>query len=148
MTYWLKSLGTHKERIPTSGLASISWITDDIGFPVEPSVKPGHRLVLYASGHQRVFGIVEVNLPPRLDNRERPWSHRVAVRPRLVIGELSRAPMLETLNRGERDLRKSIQQQSHIRLSAEEYQAAVDELHAAAEPSAGDIVRRSVGGLI
>ena len=58
MNYWLKSLGTHKERIPTTGLASIEWITDDIGFPVDPNVRPGDRLVLYASGSGQIFAVV------------------------------------------------------------------------------------------
>lgn len=148
MNYWLKSLGTHKERIPTTGLASIEWITDDIGFPVDPNVRPGDRLVLYASGFGQIFGVVEVNLPPSLDNRAEPWSYRVPVRARIVIDDLERAPRLETLNAGSRDVRRSIRQQSHIRLAAEEYDAAVEALQRHADESAGDLVRLSIMGRI
>jgi hypothetical protein len=148
VNYWLKSLGTHKDRIPTTGLASIEWITDDIGFPVEPNVRPGDRLVLYASGHGQVFGVVEANLPPSLDIQAEPWSYRVAVRARVVIDDLERAPSLETLNAGSRDVRRSIRQQSHIRLAAEEYDAAVEALREHADESAGDLVRLSIMGRI
>ena len=148
MNYWLKSLGTHKERIPTTGLASIEWITDDIGFPVDPNVRPGDRLVLYASGFGQIFGVVEVNLPPSLDNQAKPWSYRVPVRARIVIDDLERAPRLETLNAGSRDVRRSIRQQSHIRLAAEEYEAAVEALQGVADESAGDLVRLSILGRI
>jgi len=148
MNYWLKSLGTHKARIPTTGLASIEWITDDIGFPVDPSVRPGDRLVLYASGYGQIFGVVEVNLPPSLDIQAEPWSYRVPVRARIVIDDLERAPQLEALNAGSRDVRRSIRQQSHIRLAAEEYDAAVEALQRHTDESAGDLVRLSILGRI
>jgi hypothetical protein len=148
VNYWLKSLGTYKDPIPTTGLASIAWITDDIGFPVEPSVRPGDRLVLYASGHGQIFGVVEVNLPPSLDIQAEPWSYRVPVRARLVIEDLERAPILEALNAGSRDVRRSIRQQSHIRLAAEEYDAAIEVLQRHADESSGDLVRFSIMGRI
>ena len=148
MNYWLKSLGTHKDRIPATGLASIAWVTDDIGFPVDPNVRPGDRLVLYASGFGQIFGVVEVNLPPSLDSRAEPWGYRVPVRARIVIDDLERAPRLETLNAGSRDVRRSIRQQSHIRLAAEEYDTAVEALQRHADESAGDLVRLSILGRI
>jgi hypothetical protein len=148
VNHWLKSLGTHKDRIPPTGLASIAWITDDIGFPVEPAVRPGDRLVLYASGHGRIFGVVDVALPPSLDIQAEPWSYRVPVRARLVIDDLERAPSLEALNAGSRDVRRSIRQQSHIRLATEEYEAAVEVLRQHADESAGDLVRLSIMGRI
>ena len=148
MNYWLKSLGTHKEPIPTTGLASIEWITEDIGFPVDPNVRPGDRLVLYASGFGQIFGVVEVNLPPSLDMEAEPWSYSVPVRARIVIDDLERAPLLEALNAGSRDVRRSIRQQSHIRLAAEEYDAAVEALQRRADESAGDLVRLSIMGRI
>jgi hypothetical protein len=148
MNYWLKSLGTHRERIPTTGLASIAWITDDIGFPVDPNVRPGDRLVLYASGSGQIFGVVDVSLPASLDYDANPWSYRVPVRARIVINDLERAPRLEALNAGSRDVGRSIRQQSHIRLAAEEYDAAVGALQRHADESAGDLVRLSILGRI
>jgi hypothetical protein len=145
MNYWLKSLGTHDSRIASTGLASISWVTDDIGFPRNPTVKPGDRLVLYASGHQKIFGVVEVNLRPQLDNNAKPWSYRVRVSARLVIDSLARAPSLDVVSDGSRNIRKSIQQQSHIQLSQREYDAAVAALEEAVDEAAGDLLRLSFG---
>jgi hypothetical protein len=146
--HWLKSLGTQADRIPERGLASIGWITNDIGFPVDPSVRPGDRLVLYASGYGLFFGVVEVNLAPQLDNRAKPWSYRVRVRARLVIDELGRAPDLDEASAGKRDLRKSVRQQSHIRLTPEEYDAAVGALEARVDLAAGDVRSAAPGGKI
>jgi hypothetical protein len=144
VTAWLKSLGTHSSRIPESGLASIGWVTRDVGFPVEPSTRPGDRLVLYASGHQLIFGVVEVQLRPELDNRAAPWSYRVRTSPRLVLDDLARAPALDVACVG-RDLRRSIRRQSHIRLTDAEYAAAVAALEAAVDESRGDLRRPSFG---
>ena len=148
MSYWLKSLGTFRDPIPTTGLASIDWITDEIGFPADPNVRPGDRLVLLASGSGQIFGVVDVSLAPSLDMEVEPWSYSVPVRARIVIDDLERAPRLETLNAGTRDVRRSIGQQSHIRLATEEYDAAVEALQAHADESAGDLVRLSIMGRI
>ena len=148
MNFWLKSLGTYRDPIPATGLASIAWITDDIGFPVDPSVRPGDRLVLYASGFGQIFGVVDVSLLASLDYEAKPWSYRVPVRARIVIDDLERAPRLEALNAGSRDVRRSIRQQSHIRLAREEYDAAVEALQRHADESAGDLVRLSIMGRI
>jgi hypothetical protein len=142
---WIKSLGTAKSPIQRQGLTEIEWITSDIGFPVNPNVRLNDKLVLYASGLGKIFGVVEVTGQPELDNRAAPWSYRVRTRPLLVIEDLARAPALEDAN-VDRNLRKSIRQQSHIRLRDAEYDAAVAALRAAADPAAGDIVRPMLGG--
>ena len=148
MQAWLKALGTSGGgEIPPAGLASIDWVIRDIGFPVEPSVSVGDRLVLYASGYGKFFGVVEVHLPPYLDNRAAPWSHRCEVRARLVIDELARAPRLEELN-VEKDVRKSIRQQSHVRLSDASYGAAVEALERAVDIARGDLRTPSISGRI
>jgi hypothetical protein len=128
-----------------TGLASTSSVTEDIGFPVDPSVKPGDRLVLYASGKGLIFGVVEVNLQPELDNREAPWSYRVRVRPRLVIDDLARAPAIDVVSAGTRNIRRSVRQQSHIRLETAEYEAAVPALEAATDEALGDLRKPGVG---
>ena len=147
MKAWIKSLGRGDAPIPSSGLAQIRWVTHDIGFPVDPAVRPGDRLVLYASGYGRIFGVVEVHLPPYLDNREAPWSYRCETRPRLVIDDLGRAPDLADAN-VTRDLRRSIRQQSHIALRLPEYDAAVAALEAAVDVGAGDLREPSIAGRI
>lgn len=148
MKPWIKSLGTAKQQIPHSGLATTTWVTEDIGFPTDPSVRPGDRLVLYASGTGRIFGVVEVMLSPSLDNRAAPWSYRCPVRARLVIDELQRAPTLDAANVGSRNLRKSIQRRSHMRLESAEYDAAVLALEDAVDVDRGDIRKPSIGGAI
>jgi hypothetical protein len=148
VTAWLKALGTHDDPIPDHGLASISWVTNDIGFPVDPSVRPGDRLVLYASGLGKIFGVVEANLAPQLDNRAKPWSYRVRVRARLVFNDLARAPDLAEANTDRRNLRKSIRQQSHIRLTDAEYAAAVEAMEGRVDEAAGDLRAPALGGRI
>ena len=148
MQAWLKALGTSGGgEIPTQGLAKIDWVIRDIGFPVEPAVSVGDRLVLYASGHAKFFGVVEVFMPPYLDNRAAPWSYRCEVRARLVLDDLARAPALDELRVG-RDVRKSVRQQSHIRLSAAEYDAAVDSLERAVDVERGDLRSPSLSGRV
>jgi hypothetical protein len=147
MQAWLKSLGTANQQIPEVGLTKIDYITRDIGFPVDPSVKTGDRLVLYATGYGKFFGVVEVHLPPYLDNREAPWSYRVEFRARSILDELQRAPDLDELS-VKRNLRKSIKQQSHIQLSPAEYEVAVEALERAADLDKGDLREPSLTGRI
>jgi hypothetical protein len=84
---------------------------------------PGDRLVYYASVWQRVFAVVEVAAGP--EPRDHPrWPWIVRVEPLLVIPDLEVAPPVEAIG----VLRRSMSQQSHIRLTAEQYERAVEAL--------------------
>jgi hypothetical protein len=124
VTAWLKALGHAGGPLPAR------WLEDGslrslrrTGFPRRPRIAPGDRLVYYASVWKRVFAIVEaVEEPARIDHPRWPWT--VAVEPLLVIADLEVAPPVEAIGVSAR----SMGQQSHIRLTAEQYARAVEAL--------------------
>ena len=124
MTHWLKALGHARGPLPAR------WLEDGrvealrrTGFPRRPRMAPGDRLVYYASVWQRVFAVVEVVADP--EPREHPrWPWIVRVEPLLVIADLDVAPPVEAIGVSAR----SMSQQSHIRLTAEQYERAVEAL--------------------
>ena len=125
--HWLKALGHARWSLPDA------WLEDErgperlrrTGFPRRPRIEPGDRLVLYASGWKRVFALVEAVAPP---DDEHPlsarWPWTVAVEPLLAIPRLENAPPVEALGIPPR----SMSQQSHIRISPEQYARAVEAL--------------------
>ena len=81
----------------------------------------GDRLVLYASVWRRVFAACEVVGEPVA--REHPrWPWTVAIETLLVVPVLDAAPPVEAIGVAAR----SMSQQSHIRLTAEQYARAID----------------------
>jgi hypothetical protein len=81
----------------------------------------GDRLVLYASVWRRVFALCEVTGEP--EPREHPrWPWTVAIETLLVVPVLDAAPPVEAIGVAAR----SMSQQSHIRVSSEVYDRAVD----------------------
>jgi hypothetical protein len=77
--------------------------------------------VLYASVWRRVFALCEVTGEP--SPREHPrWPWTVEIETLLVIPVLDAAPPVEAIGVAAR----SMSQQSHIRISAEAYDRAVD----------------------
>ena len=98
MAYWLKALGTSKHRMTRHWVRDSPEDLRNIGFPRNPSVRVGDSLVYYGSGYGKVVGIVEVFMPPSLDNREAPWSYRCDVRPRIAIADIERGVELDALN--------------------------------------------------
>jgi hypothetical protein len=82
---------------------------------------PGDRLVLYASVWRRVFALCEVVGEPVV--REHPrWPWTVAIETLLVVPVLDAAPPIEAIGVAAR----SMSQQSHIRVSADVYDRAVE----------------------
>ena len=94
------------------------------GFPRRPRMAPGDRLIYYASVWRAVFAAVEVIEEPRETGRAGtdrwPWS--VAVEPLVAIPLLDRAPAVEAMGVAPR----SMSQQSHIRITPEQYARAVE----------------------
>lgn len=106
----------------------------------KPDMRPGDLLVYYAAVHQRIFGIVEVFMPPTKDNSEPRWPWRCEVRPKLIISHLNRAPHLDCLaTEGGKDYHKSVMRLSHMTLDDDEFQRARNALEAAFDESQGDI---------
>jgi hypothetical protein len=124
VSHWLKALGHAAGPLPAR------WLEDGslrslrrTGFPRRPRMAPGDRLVYYASVWQRVFAVVEVaGDPERVEHPRWPWI--VRVEPLLVIPDLEAAPPVQAIGVAPR----SMSQQSHIRLTPEQYERAVEAL--------------------
>ena len=84
-------------------------------------MEPGDRLVYYAPVWQRIFAVVEVTAEPEKTGTGR-WPWTVAVEPLLLIPRLDDAPPVQAAGIPPR----SMSQQSHIRLSPENYARAVE----------------------
>jgi hypothetical protein len=124
VTSWLKALGHAAGPLPAR------WLEDGslrslrrTGFPRRPRTAPGDRLVYYASVWRRVFAVVEVVAEPEQVEHPR-WPWIVRVEPLLVIPDLDAAPPVQAIGVAAR----SMSQQSHIRLTAEQYERAVEAL--------------------
>ena len=119
--YWLRGVGHAKGPLAERWFESASELLHRAGFPRRPRVVPGDRLVLYAAVWRRIFGVVEaIGEPERRDHPRWPWI--VAVEPLLIVPTLDAAPPVEAMGVAAR----SMSQQSHIRITAEHYDRAVD----------------------
>jgi hypothetical protein len=131
--HWLKGIGHAGASLPeawlTDGWASILART---GFPRRPRIQAGDRLVYYAAGWRCVFAVVEAIGEPtdKVSHTSNParWPWSIAVEPLLVIPRLENAPPVEAIGVAAR----SMSQQSHIRLSEEHYERAVEAIAAVA----------------
>ena len=84
-------------------------------FPRRPRMAHGDRLILYASGWRRIFGVAEViGDPERIGSPADPvrWPWSVEVELLVVVPVLSNAPPVEAIGVAAR----SMSQHSHIRL--------------------------------
>jgi hypothetical protein len=140
--YLLKPVGSSDDPMvddwPDSAPQELSYVH----FPAKgrPGVRPGDYLVYYASGTERIVGIVEVFTPPTKDSGEKRWPWRCAVRPRLIIRRIHRSPALDVMSGPERDLRKSVRQQSHIEITEEECLRGREALEEAFDAAQGDLL--------
>jgi hypothetical protein len=122
-SYWLKAIGHARGPLPEAWLADERWHTrlTRTGFPRRPRIVPGDRLILYASVWKRVFGVAEVISEVRPSGHER-WPFEVEMEALLVVPHLENAPPVEALGVAPR----SMSQQSHIRLTARQYDLAAE----------------------
>ena len=124
--HWLKGIGHARGPLPETWLAERPAILERTAFPRRPRIAPGDRLVYYAAGWRRVFAVVEAIDEPTdrvahgADPARWPWS--IAVEALLVVARLENAPPVEAIGVAAR----SMSQQSHIRLSSEHYERAVE----------------------
>jgi hypothetical protein len=130
--YWLKAIGHARGPLSERWLDDRAELLRRTGFPRRPRMVVGDRLVLYASVWRRVFAICEVLGGP--EPREHPrWPWTVAIETLIVVPVLDAAPPVESIGVAAR----SMSQQSHIRLSAEHYDRAVDAIASVAARRAG-----------
>jgi hypothetical protein len=119
--YWLKAVGHAKGPLAERWIDERSVLLHRTGFPRRPRIAPGDRLVLYASVWRRIFGIVEATgEPERRDHPRWPWT--IPTEALLVVPTLDAAPPVEAMGVAAR----SMSQQSHIRITADHYDRAVD----------------------
>ena len=127
MTAFLKAHGTGDRPLPDHWLQAGSALVAPgrTGFPRRPRIVPGDRLVLYASGWRRIFGIAEVCSDPACDrSRSARWPWSVGVELLVVVPVLANAPPVEAIGVAPR----SMSQQSHIRLEPRHLELAVEAL--------------------
>jgi hypothetical protein len=124
---FLKAHGTGATPLPDHWLQAGSSLVSPgrTAFPRRPRMAVGDRLVLYASGWRRIFGVAEVCGEPTADapaSARWPWS--VAVELLVVVPVLSNAPPVEAIGVAPR----SMSQQSHIRIEPRHLELALDAL--------------------
>jgi hypothetical protein len=125
VSYWLKSIGSVDQTLQDNWLQDRYDLLDYVRFAANkrPSgVARNDRLVLYAAGLECFYGIaIVVSAEPREDLGEKRWPWVLDVRVPLVVPRLDLAPRLSEMNVAT----TSVRQQSHIRLSTEQFDAAV-----------------------
>jgi hypothetical protein len=95
-----------------------------------PSVQPGDPAILYAAVWQAVFAVVEITGEPENDPSRTRWAWRFPIRALVAVPDLHDAPPVEAAG----IFPQSIWRHSHIRLSAEQFDAARGLIEEAARP--------------
>lgn len=134
MKTWLKLVGSQEHPI-TEAPWHGSLTDEHIGFRKagKPSIRIGDHLFLYApGGSRRIFALAEVVSDPERDPNYKPNEHG-SCQWRLSVRYLTNLPvasgiLLDDIVCGERDLRLSLRQASHVRLLAGESQLAYSKL--------------------
>jgi hypothetical protein len=128
MNFWLKSIGATDHRLKNNWLDSRYDLLDRVRFAANkrPSgVSLGDRLVLYAAGWERIYGIAIVTSPEaKEDLAEERWPWVLDVKVPLVVPRLDLAPGLDKIDVAT----TSVRQQSHIRLTKDQFESAVEAL--------------------
>lgn len=128
VSYWLKSIGAADHTLEKNWLDDRYDLLDKIRFATNkrPSgVSRDDRLVLYAAGWECFYGIAIVeSAEPREDLGEERWPWVLDVRVPLVVPRLDLAPRLSEMDVAT----TSVRQQSHIRLTEDQFESAVEAL--------------------
>lgn len=130
MKTWLKLIGSYEKPI-TEAPWHGSYTDEHIGFRKsnKPSIQAGDHLFLYApGGSSRIFALAEVVGDPERDPNYKPNEYG-SCQWRLSVRYLRNLPvasgiLLDDIMCGERDLRLSLRQASHVRLLAGESELA------------------------
>ena len=124
---FLKAHGTGTAPLADHWMAAESWLVEPgrTAFPRSPRMASGDRLVLYASGWRRIFGVAEVlSEPTREDAMAERWPWSVQVELLIVVPVLSNAPPVAAIGVAPR----SMSQHSHIRLEERHLELAIEAL--------------------
>jgi hypothetical protein len=125
MNYWLKSIGSAGDELDGNWLRSRRDLLDQVRFATNkrPSgIARGDRLVLYAAGWERFYGVAIVtSTESREDPREKRWPWVLDVTVPLVVPKLELAPRLHEMSVAS----TSVRQQSHIALTRGQFEQAL-----------------------
>lgn len=128
LKYWLKSIGSATQMLDRDWLHERYDLIDRVRFAVNkrPSgVSKGDRLVLYAAGWRCFYAIAIVeSKEAKEDLAEKRWPWVLDVRVPLVVPRLDEAPQLGNIDVAN----TSVRQQSHIELTAAQYEKAIGAL--------------------
>ncbi len=135
MQTWLKLIGSNKEPITEHPFYG-KYDETQVGFRKNkrPSIHSGDQIFLYApGGSMSIFTLAEVISDPEINPQYNPeeegscyWNINVRY---LINLPVSSGIHLNEITTEQRDLSKSIQQQSHIRLLPEELDLAYSKLN-------------------
>jgi hypothetical protein len=142
VTIWLKLIGAVDAPMPERWLDARKDLHDEVGFSTRAKVDIADELVMYAIPQRRIVGIAEVQSHPskRPKTGEERWPWRSNIRWQIAIADYDRCPTLEDIEEpGGRNLRASVQRQSHIGLRWGEYRLAKTLLDDAFDSSLGDL---------
>jgi hypothetical protein len=126
--YWIKALGGGPGGTPLpNNWRNISFLTHAATFGTKCGMRAGDGIVYYATGTGLFFAVGEVTSDPYLaeDPSQTNWPWRVNVTLDHSTRLVDEGVPLETLSVDGRNLRVSMRRRSHIRLSENEYDAAV-----------------------
>jgi hypothetical protein len=128
---WLKAVGTAEQPLDRHWLDQRTNLLQEVHFPPRvPSIRANDRFVYYAAGWQKIFAAGKfVTDPSRAHAKEDDrWPWRAEVHVFLLVPDLTLAPHLTRA-----DINTfSVRSKSHIKLSEQQYRAAVGGLADAA----------------
>jgi hypothetical protein len=128
--YWLKMVGADDDRLDNNWLVTNPELLSEVRTHRRPSgIKRGDILVYYAAGDQCLFAIARVTCDGEDAQEvhkagEERWPWVLPLQVRLAVPTLKQAPHWNALGIDS----SSVQQQSYIELSAQEYRKAWDAL--------------------
>ena len=134
MNNWLKLIGSFDKPITEPPLNG-RWDKDYVGFRKtrKPGIRKGDHLFLYAPGGSRsIFALAEAITDPEHDTNYNPSEHgscRWNVRVKYLINvSVACGVSIQEISLPSRNLTHSVRQQSHIKLSLDEYRNARNKL--------------------
>ena len=134
MQTWLKLIGSGDKPITEHPFYGI-YNAEYVGFRKArvPGIRMGDHLFLYApGGSRRIFALAEAAADPENDinyNPKEEGSCRWKLRVRYLINlPVASGILIVEVSTGHRNLAHSVRQQSHIKLSPEEYKLAYSKL--------------------
>ena len=135
-SFWLKTfgMGARESRMPDDW-RSVKVLTEHATSKRNSSMKKGDGIVYYAAGFGLLFAAGTVTshpyFAPEDGEEDWPWRVDVSLDEESSLRFIHHGVSLDEASVDGRDLRRSIRQKSHIRLSENEYRSAIEALRRA-----------------